>query len=105
MRAFVPGELGVADVGGVEDRLHRQQRKWREHRQLVAREARFPQAAPLREKPVCALEHRQLGERLLVRGARGALHPVESLLDGGEIGERQLELDHLAIAHRIDRRP
>ena len=50
-----------------------------------------------------ALEHRQLGHRLLVARLGRAAHAVEPLLDRAEVGERELELDHLAVAHRVHR--
>src|SRR5438270_7738516 len=46
------------------------------------------------------LEDSELRLRFLVSGFRRALRPVESLLHYREVGERQLELDHLAVAHR-----
>ena len=48
------------------------------------------------------LENSELGLRVLVAGLRGALRALEPLLDDGEVGEGELELDDLAIANRID---
>ena len=63
----------------------------------------MPERASLGQRRVRALERPELGERFLVARLRRALHAIEPLLDDREIGERELELDHLAIAHRIDR--
>jgi hypothetical protein len=49
------------------------------------------------------LERRQLRLGLLVGGARRALRPVKPLLHRGQVRQRQLELDYLAVAHRVHR--
>ena len=102
MRPLVAGELGVRDVRRVEDRLRREQRERLEQRELVGARASPPRAASLLEELVRALERADFGECLLVAGLGGALHAVEPLLHGREIGERELELDDFAIAHGID---
>ena len=49
------------------------------------------------------LAQRDLRLGRLVAAARGFRLAVGALLHGGEIGEDQLGIDHLDVAHRIDR--
>src|SRR5213595_896277 len=102
MFALVARELVLGDVGGVQNRLHREQRERTQKLELFPREVRLPEPASLFEKIVGALNDRQLDLRLLVADAGGALRLLEPLFDGAEVGQRQLELDDLSIAHRID---
>ena len=102
VRPLIAGQLRIGDVGGVEDRLCGEQRERLQDRLLVARQLRLPQSAAVLEEGVRALEGRELGERFFIAGLGGALHAVQPLLHGGEVGEGELELDDLAIAHGID---
>ena len=53
------------------------------------------------EKSLEAFEQAHLELRLRVTGFRGFLRFVEAPFDAGEVGERQLDGDDLAVAHRI----
>ncbi len=48
-------------------------------------------------------DHDGLGLRCLRSGANFFLQAIASLLEGGEIREDEFGVDHLDVAHRIDR--
>src|SRR2546423_5559128 len=102
MPSLVARQLGVTDVGGVEDRLDGEKRKRFEKRFLCRTESRFPQPASLLQKPVCLFQKGKLYLGFLIAGSRCPTRFVESVLEGREVGNRQLELDYLAIAHRVN---
>ena len=74
-----------------------------QHRQVGRGRPCFPQRLAFVEHSLRAFEHRQLRVCILIAGARGALHSVESPFYRPEIRERELELDHVAVADGIDR--
>ena len=95
-------QLVVRHIGRVQHGLVGQQLQRAQSRQVRARGTRFPKRLPLVQHGARTLEHRLLGNRVLVPNTRRALYALESTLDRRQIGERQFELDDLAIAHRID---
>ncbi len=103
MRTFLARELRIAHVCRVENRFYGEQRQRGENSFFVGGETRLPQPSAFLEKAVRLLQHRQLRHRLLVAGPRRAAGLVQTLLERGEVGDRQLEPYHLTIAHGIDR--
>ena len=98
----VPGcQFVIGDVGCVQHRLHRQQHQRLEQQQLVLRQIGATNRQPVLQRSQCLRQRRQLGDCFLVAALRDALLLVESFLDAGDVGEAQLEIDHVAIAHRV----
>src|SRR5688500_3771457 len=102
MRTLVTMQLGVTDVRRIEYGFGSEEGKRRECGSLLCRQLRFPEATAFAEKTVSALEHRQLGDSILVAGSRRAARSVEPLLYRRQVRQSQLELDHLTIANGID---
>src|SRR4029077_13308893 len=75
----------------------------REHRLLVGRESSLPKSSPILQKSVRFLEDRKLRLRFLVAGSSRTACLVQALFQRGEISDRELEFDYLAVAHGIDR--
>ena len=48
------------------------------------------------------LQQVALTDRILVAGLRGLLRALQAALDGVEIGERQLGVDHFDVVERLD---
>ena len=72
---------------------------------VASNDAERPTASAVLQRGVRGFQRRQLGQRVLVVRLGGSPHAIEPLLDDRQVGQRQLELDHLAVAHRIDRSP
>ena len=65
-------------------------------------EACFPQSSAFLQEAVSLLQDWQLNLCFFVPGAGRASRFIQALLERGEVGNRQLELDHLAVAHWVD---
>ena len=96
------GGGGLFDIGGVEHRLrgHQAQLAQRHHGVVVGLERAYgPAFAQGRQR---RLHDGELGLRVLVAALRLLASRIDALLEAVEIGQHQLGLDRLGVAHRID---
>ena len=95
------GDLVLADIGGVQHRLGGEQVELpvRDLGLLVGLDQSGRLAFTKDGDEL--LQHRDLGLGTGVVGAGGLLGPVEALLEGGQVGEAELEVDDLAVTDRV----
>ena len=100
-RVVVEAVLG--DVGDVHRRLHREQEERLQHVLLLGVEVRGAGGPPLVEHHLHLLQRGDDPLRLLVAaGTRDLLVLRELLVDGGEVGQRELGVDRLDVGDRVD---
>ncbi len=95
------GKFVFPHIGGIEDRLRREEVERLEERLFLRRVLDGP-----REAAVLQHRHHPFHQRLLrlrrgVPGLCGTGRAVEALLERDHVGERELGVDHDAVAHRV----
>ncbi len=97
-------DLLLTEVGDEQHRLAGQERVAAQPRLLVLRELELAQRPLGFERLLQPLEERALAHVLGLVGLLDVgLEPLEPALDRGEVGEDQLELEHLRVAQGVER--
>jgi hypothetical protein len=96
-------EAVLGDVGDEHRRLGGDEAERLQHRLLLLAEGDGAHRPGLVERGAALLEHVDQALGFLVVARLGDLDRAgERLLDGGEVGEAELGLDHLDVRHRVD---
>jgi hypothetical protein len=95
-------EAVLRDIRDVHERLERDQMQLLQQPPLLGILDQRPRRLAAVQMIAQLLQQIALPDRILVAGLRGLLRALQTALDGIEIGERQLGVDHFDVIERLD---